>query len=186
MSYILYYYMYVRAGWIVEDIIALCVTSRISDFFDSGHFTDWKWLRGVWVGSFAGWKWRCGNGDEGFASWIWSRRIRFGGFVKWKWPCEIRGDGVASGGEGGGVVGGCHAPAGGCGSDSGGEGMKTKRLHWMNQRSLCFYLFNRKKLFRCDPGEARTLDPMIKSHLLYQLSYGVKNHHSAERLRPQK
>ena len=27
----------------------------------------------------------------------------------------------------------------------------------------------------CDPGEARTLDPMIKSHLLYQLSYGVNN-----------
>ena len=27
----------------------------------------------------------------------------------------------------------------------------------------------------CDPGEARTLDPMIKSHLLYQLSYGVKD-----------
>lgn len=27
-------------------------------------------------------------------------------------------------------------------------------------------------LFR-DPGEIRTLDPMIKSHLLYQLSYGV-------------
>ena len=27
--------------------------------------------------------------------------------------------------------------------------------------------------FFCDPGEARTLDPMIKSHLLYQLSYGV-------------
>ena len=25
----------------------------------------------------------------------------------------------------------------------------------------------------CDPGEARTLDPVIKSHLLYQLSYGV-------------
>ena len=25
----------------------------------------------------------------------------------------------------------------------------------------------------CDPGGARTLDPMIKSHLLYQLSYGV-------------
>ena len=24
-----------------------------------------------------------------------------------------------------------------------------------------------------DPGEARTLDPVIKSHLLYQLSYGV-------------
>lgn len=28
-------------------------------------------------------------------------------------------------------------------------------------------------VFFCDPGEARTLDPMIKSHLLYQLSYGV-------------
>ena len=27
----------------------------------------------------------------------------------------------------------------------------------------------------CDPGEARTLDPMIKSHLLYQLSYGVNS-----------
>ena len=27
--------------------------------------------------------------------------------------------------------------------------------------------------FVSDPGEARTLDPMIKSHLLYQLSYGV-------------
>ena len=26
----------------------------------------------------------------------------------------------------------------------------------------------------CDPGEIRTLDPMIKSHLLYQLSYGVR------------
>ena len=178
--------MYVRAEWVIGDAIILHVISRISDFFDSGHFTDWKWLRGVWVGSFAGWKWRCGNGDEGFAGWIWSHRIRFRSFVKWKWPCEIRGDGVASGGEGGGVVGGCHAPARECGADSGGEGMKTKRLHWMNQRSLCFYLFNRKKVFRCDPGEARTLDPMIKSHLLYQLSYGVKNHHSVERLRPQK
>ena len=28
-------------------------------------------------------------------------------------------------------------------------------------------------LFNSDPGETRTLDPMIKSHLLYQLSYGV-------------
>jgi hypothetical protein len=28
-------------------------------------------------------------------------------------------------------------------------------------------------LFFSDPGEIRTLDPMIKSHLLYQLSYGV-------------
>ncbi len=27
--------------------------------------------------------------------------------------------------------------------------------------------------FFCDPGEARTLDPLIKSQLLYQLSYGV-------------
>ena len=27
--------------------------------------------------------------------------------------------------------------------------------------------------FFSDPGGARTLDPMIKSHLLYQLSYGV-------------
>ncbi len=28
-------------------------------------------------------------------------------------------------------------------------------------------------IFDCDPGEARTLDPLIKSQLLYQLSYGV-------------
>ncbi len=28
--------------------------------------------------------------------------------------------------------------------------------------------------FGGDPGEARTLDPLIKSQLLYQLSYGVK------------
>ncbi len=27
-----------------------------------------------------------------------------------------------------------------------------------------------------DPGEARTLDPLIKSQLLYQLSYGVVKH----------
>ena len=27
----------------------------------------------------------------------------------------------------------------------------------------------------CDLGGARTLDPMIKSHLLYQLSYEVSN-----------
>ena len=27
-----------------------------------------------------------------------------------------------------------------------------------------------------DPGEARTLDPLIKSQLLYQLSYGVISH----------
>ena len=29
--------------------------------------------------------------------------------------------------------------------------------------------------FFCDPGGARTLDPLIKSQLLYQLSYGVLN-----------
>ena len=28
-------------------------------------------------------------------------------------------------------------------------------------------------LLFCDPGGARTLDPLIKSQLLYQLSYGV-------------
>ena len=28
--------------------------------------------------------------------------------------------------------------------------------------------------FLCDPGGARTLDPLIKSQLLYQLSHGVK------------
>ena len=27
--------------------------------------------------------------------------------------------------------------------------------------------------YTCDPGGIRTLGPMIKSHLLYQLSYGV-------------
>ena len=27
--------------------------------------------------------------------------------------------------------------------------------------------------FLCDPGGARTLDPLIKSQLLYQLSHGV-------------
>lgn len=26
----------------------------------------------------------------------------------------------------------------------------------------------------CDPGETRTLGPLIKSQLLYQLSYGVR------------
>gem|GEM_PF-6120303 len=28
-------------------------------------------------------------------------------------------------------------------------------------------------IFFCDPGGARTLDPLIKSQLLYQLSHGV-------------
>lgn len=31
----------------------------------------------------------------------------------------------------------------------------------------------RNSLILSDPGRARTVDPMIKSHLLYQLSYGV-------------
>ena len=39
-SYILYYQIYVRAGRVVEDIITIYVTSRISDFFNCGHFTD--------------------------------------------------------------------------------------------------------------------------------------------------
>lgn len=30
---------------------------------------------------------------------------------------------------------------------------------------------------KSDPGEARTLAPLIKSHLLYQLSYGVRKGH---------
>ncbi len=34
-------------------------------------------------------------------------------------------------------------------------------------------MFGRISNLYCDPGEARTLDPLIKSQLLYQLSYGV-------------
>lgn len=34
-------------------------------------------------------------------------------------------------------------------------------------------LYYKRLRFFCDPGRARTVDPMIKSHLLYQLSYGV-------------
>ena len=34
--------------------------------------------------------------------------------------------------------------------------------------------FQELKAFAGDPAEARTLDPQIKSLLLYQLSYGVK------------
>ena len=30
-----------------------------------------------------------------------------------------------------------------------------------------------QRFMLCDPGGARTLDPLIKSQLLYQLSYGV-------------
>ena len=41
----------------------------------------------------------------------------------------------------------------------------------------CYRIFTKKRLHFCkrfcDPGGTRTLDPMIKSHLLYQLSYGV-------------
>lgn len=33
-----------------------------------------------------------------------------------------------------------------------------------------------KTMIRCDLGGARTLDPLIKSQLLYQLSYEVKLH----------
>ena len=32
----------------------------------------------------------------------------------------------------------------------------------------------KSRFYPRDPGEARTLDPLIKSQLLYQLSYGVK------------
>lgn len=38
---------------------------------------------------------------------------------------------------------------------------------------MIFSALRRLAIFDCDPGEARTLDPVIKSHLLYQLSYGV-------------
>ena len=42
---------------------------------------------------------------------------------------------------------------------------------------MIFSLINalKSRFYPCDPGEARTLDPLIKSQLLYQLSYGVKN-----------
>ena len=51
--------------------------------------------------------------------------------------------------------------SGGGGNVSGG-GVKCKREAIL-----------RLSLSWGDPGEARTHDPMIKSHLLYQLSYGV-------------
>ncbi len=38
---------------------------------------------------------------------------------------------------------------------------------------MIFRNFRRPDRPLCDPGEARTLDPLIKSQLLYQLSYGV-------------
>ncbi|GEM_PF-2295459 len=42
------------------------------------------------------------------------------------------------------------------------KGKKRKTPKYLNLSALL-----------SDPGGARTLDPMIKSHLLYQLSYGV-------------
>lgn len=56
---------------------------------------------------------------------------------------------------------------------------------WCNGcfRRVCYWVVKQKNSLNdilkavfwnfSDPGEIRTLDPMIKSHLLYQLSYGV-------------
>src|SRR5690606_7098752 len=33
---------------------------------------------------------------------------------------------------------------------------------------------SRDGFLKCDPGQVRTVDPLIKSQLLYQLSYGVR------------
>ncbi len=44
-----------------------------------------------------------------------------------------------------------------------GWGKKKKPIAWLTSDWISFG----------DPGEARTLDPLIKSQLLYQLSYGV-------------
>jgi hypothetical protein len=38
-----------------------------------------------------------------------------------------------------------------------------------NKKSILFLRYS----FNCDPGGTRTHGPMIKSQLLYQLSYGV-------------
>ena len=38
---------------------------------------------------------------------------------------------------------------------------------------MIFSVLRRFAILSCDPGGARTLDPLIKSQLLYQLSYGV-------------
>ena|GEM_PF-3171240 len=46
----------------------------------------------------------------------------------------------------------------------------TRKLQGKNGTSLSFF----KLVPRSDPAETRTLDPLIKSQLLYQLSYGVK------------
>ena len=50
-----------------------------------------------------------------------------------------------------------------------GDRGKKKNL-W---KSTIFRGIHRSDRPFCDPGEARTLDPLIKSQLLYQLSYGV-------------
>ena len=52
----------------------------------------------------------------------------------------------------------------------------VERCCWKVRHSLWPAEIKKAATFQrllCDPGEARTLDPMIKSHLLYQLSYGV-------------
>jgi hypothetical protein len=36
-----------------------------------------------------------------------------------------------------------------------------------------YYVIYHNFFISCDPGETRTLGPLIKSQLLYQLSYGV-------------
>ena len=41
------------------------------------------------------------------------------------------------------------------------------------EKTLSFKCSQRLTYFYCDLGEARTLDPLIKSQLLYQLSYEV-------------
>ena len=41
------------------------------------------------------------------------------------------------------------------------------------KKTLSFKCPQRLTYFSCDLGEARTLDPLIKSQLLYQLSYEV-------------
>ena len=51
-----------------------------------------------------------------------------------------------------------------------GEMGKNKKS---TENQVIFSALRRFAIFDCDPGEARTLDPLIKSQLLYQLSYGV-------------
>ena len=50
------------------------------------------------------------------------------------------------------------------------NGQKEDNLD-IKKKPSCLFLTT--WLFFGDPGEIRTHDPMIKSHLLYQLSYGV-------------